>query len=80
MGHDSNFMRIMYCYPNQNPKILKIENTLEEIANLMETPFFETTIYKNMILIYNPKGILKYSKIEQIDGLNIRGPVIFCRK
>ena len=30
MGHDSNFMRIMYCYPNQNPKILKIENTLED--------------------------------------------------
>lgn len=77
MGHDSNFMRIMYCSPEQEPKILKIEKELEKISELMQTPFFETTMYKGMILVYNPKGILKYSKIQKLDGLNLRGPFIF---
>ena len=36
--------------------------------------------YKGMILIYDPKGILKYSKIKKLDGLNLRGPFIFCRE
>ena len=78
MGHDSNFMRIMHCFPEQEPKILKIEKELEAISKLMQTPFFETTMYKGMILIYDPKGILKYSKVQKLDGLNLRGPFIFA--
>ena len=46
----------------------------------MKTQFFETTMYKGMILVYDPRGILKYSKIQKLDGLNLRGPFIFCRK
>lgn len=30
MGHDSNFMRIMYCSPDKEPKVLKISKELEE--------------------------------------------------
>ena len=80
MGHDSNFMRIMYCSPDQEPKVLKISKELEELSKLMKTQFFETTMYKGMILVYDPRGILKYSKIQKLDGLNLRGPFIFCRK
>ena len=40
MGHDSNFMRIMYCFQEQEPKIMKIEKELEAISKLMQTPFF----------------------------------------
>lgn len=73
----NNFMRIMYCFPDDDPKILKIDNELEAISNLMKTQFFETTMYKGMILIYDPKGILKYTKVQKLDGLNLRGPFIF---
>ena len=79
MGHDSNFMRIMYCSPDKEPKVLKISKELEELSKLMKTQFFETTMYKGMILVYDPRGILKYSKIQKLDGLNLRGPFIFCR-
>lgn len=78
MGTDHNFMRVFYCMPGEKPKILKIRKSLEGIAELMKTQFFDTTMYKDMILIFDPKGILKYSKKEKINDLNIRGPFIFC--
>ena len=75
-----NLMKVMYCFPEKEPRIIKIHKELSEISKLMQTPFFEITIYKGMILIYDPKGILKYSKIKKLDGLNLRGPFIFCRE
>ena len=78
MGHDNNFMRIMYCFPEKEPKILKVKKELKALSELMQTQFFETTIYKGMILIYDPKGILKYSKSQKLDGLYLRGPFIFA--
>ncbi len=74
-----NLMRIMYCSPNNKPRILKIEKDLKSISRLMETSFFDTTIYNHdMILIYDPKAILKYSKYIDFEGLKLRGPFIFA--
>lgn len=77
MGHD--LMRIIYCSPDSKPKILKIENNLKSISELMKTNFFDTIIFNHdMILIYDPKGILKYSKYLNFQGLKLRGPFIFA--
>lgn len=71
-------MRIMYCSPDNEPKILKIEKDLKSISQLMKTNFFDTTIYNHdMLLIYDPKSILKYSKHIDFEGLKLRGPFIF---
>lgn len=72
-----NLMRVMYCNHLHELKTLKIENELEEIAKLMKTPFFDTRMYKGMILVYDPKGILKYPVSYKLDGLNLRGPFLF---
>lgn len=70
-------MRIVYCSPDKEPKVCKIHKDLKSISNLMKTEFFDTVIYNNMILIYDPKGILKYSNYKEINGLKLRGPFIF---
>lgn len=73
-----NLMRIMYCSPDNEPKILKIEKDLKSISQLMKTNFFDTTIYNHdMLLIYDPKAILKYSTHIDFEGLKLRGPFIF---
>ena len=73
-----NLMRIMYCSPNNKPKVLKIEKDLRSISKLMGTNFFDTTIYNHdILLIYDPKAILKYSKHIDFEGLKLRGPFIF---
>ncbi len=70
-------MRIMYCSPENEPKVLKIHKTLKSISDLMQTNSFDTVFYKDMLLVYDPKGILKYSNYKQINGLKIRGPFLF---
>ena len=72
-----NFMRILYCSSDSTPKILKIHKDLASISELMKTNFFETVTYKDMLLIYDPKGILKYSTYKELEGLKLRGPFIF---
>ena len=72
-----NIMRVMYCNHLHELEILRIENELQEIAKLMKTPFFDTRMYKGMILVYDPKGILKYPVSHKLDGLNLRGPFLF---
>lgn len=72
-----NYMRILYCTSNSEPKVLKIHKNLESISELIETNFFETVVYKDMLLIYDPKGILKYSTYKELEGLKLRGPFIF---
>ena len=73
-----NLMRIMYCNHVHELEIIRIENELEEIAKLMKTPFFDTRMYRGMILVYDPKGILKYPISYKLDGLNLRGPFLFA--
>ena len=72
-----NYMRVLYCTSDSKPKVLKIHKDLESISELMETNFFETVTYKDMLLIYDPKGILKYSTYKELEGLKLRGPFIF---
>lgn len=72
-----NFMRVVYCTSESKPQILKIHKDLKSISELMETQLFDTVMYKDMLLIYDPKGILKYSTYKELEGLKLRGPFIF---
>ena len=72
-----NFMRLLYYSPDEKLEVCKIHKDLKSISNLMKTNFFDTVMYNNMLLIYDPKGILKYSNYKEINGLKIRGPFIF---